>query len=175
MRKDLQKRVIFGGIALAFFIPVVLIGGVVFQIVVGLIAMLGVHELLKMKGLQTETIEGALAMLAALVLALPLESYLPFLPAGGNFIAYGLLVLLLMGTTVLAQGYTYDEVVYPIASSFYVGFGFHALIDPGSGNYALSLRAEDYGKVYFYVLEEKAEIYGQWPSFEEFLNSFVEE
>lgn len=128
MRKDLQKRVIFGGIALAFFIPVVLIGGVVFQIVVGLIAMLGVHELLKMKGLQTETIEGALAMLAALVLALPLESYLPFLPAGGNFIAYGLLVLLLMGTTVLAQGYTYDEVVYPIASSFYVGFGFHALI-----------------------------------------------
>ena len=128
MRKDLQKRVIFGGIALAFFIPVVLIGGVVFQIVVGIIAMLGVHELLKMKGLQTETIEGALAMLAALVLALPLESYLPFLPAGGNFIAYGLLVLLLMGTTVLAQGYTYDEVVYPIASSFYVRFGFHALI-----------------------------------------------
>ena len=47
--------------------------------------------------------------------------------------------------------------------------------DPGSGNYALSLREEDYGMVYFYVLEEKAEIYGQWPSFEEFLNSFVEE
>ena len=128
MTKDLQKRVIFGGIALAFFIPTVLFGGVFFQIVVGLIAMLGVHELLKMKGLQTETIEGALAMLAALVLTLPLESYLPFLPVGGNFIAYGLLVLLLMGTTVLAQGYTYDEVVYPIASSFYVGFGFHALI-----------------------------------------------
>lgn len=46
---------------------------------------------------------------------------------------------------------------------------------PGSGNYALSLSAEDYGKVYFYVLEEKAELYGQWPSFEDFLNSFVEE
>ena len=50
----------------------------------------------------------------------------------------------------------------------------HFAYDPGSGNYALSLRAEDYGKVYFYVLEEKAELYGQWPSFEEFLNSFVE-
>ena len=46
--------------------------------------MLGVHELLKMKGLQTETIEGALAMLAALVLTLPLESYLPFLPVVGT-------------------------------------------------------------------------------------------
>lgn len=51
----------------------------------------------------------------------------------------------------------------------------HFAYDPGSSNYALSLRAEDYGKVYFYVLEEKAEIYGQWASFEEFLNSFVEE
>ena len=51
----------------------------------------------------------------------------------------------------------------------------HFAYDPGSGNYALSLRAEDYGMVYFYVLEEKAEIYGQWASFEEFLNSFVEE
>ena len=39
----------------------------------------------------------------------------------------------------------------------------HFAYDPGSGNYALSLR------------EEKAEIYGQWASFEEFLNSFVEE
>ena len=51
----------------------------------------------------------------------------------------------------------------------------HFAYDPGSGNYALSLRAEDYGKVYFYVLEEKAELYGQWPSFEVFLTSFVEE
>ena len=51
----------------------------------------------------------------------------------------------------------------------------HFAYDPGSGNYALSLRTEDNGKVYFYVLEEKAEIYGQWASFEEFLNSFVEE
>ena len=51
----------------------------------------------------------------------------------------------------------------------------HFAYDPGSGNYVLSLREEDYGMVYFYVLEEKAEIYSQWTSFEEFLNSFVEE
>ena len=51
----------------------------------------------------------------------------------------------------------------------------HFAYDSGSGNYALSLREEDYGMVYFYVLEETAELYGQWPSFEVFLNSFVEE
>ena len=44
-------------------------------------------------------------------------------------IAYGLVVLILMGTTVLAQNYNYEDVVYPIASSFYVGLGFHSLVD----------------------------------------------
>ena len=82
-----------------------MVGGVFFQIVIGLIAMLGVHELLKMKGLETATFEGALAMLAAFVLTLPIEDYLPYLPADGNMIAYGLVVLILMGTTVLAQNY----------------------------------------------------------------------
>ena len=91
--------------------------------------MLGVHELLKMKGLETATFEGALAMLAAFVLTLPIEDYLPYLPADGNMIAYGLVVLILMGTTVLAQNYNYEDVVYPIASSFYVGLGFHSLVD----------------------------------------------
>ena len=67
----------------------------------------------------------------------------------------------------------FDDEVVP--AGFQAKELLHFAYDPGSGNYALSLREEDYGKVYFYVLEEKAELYGQWPSFEEFLNSFVEE
>jgi len=67
----------------------------------------------------------------------------------------------------------YDDEAVP--AGFRATDLLHFAYDPGSGNYALSLREEDCGKVYFYVLEEKAEIYGQWPSFEDFLNSFVEE
>ena len=67
----------------------------------------------------------------------------------------------------------YDDEAVP--AGFRATDLLHFAYDPGSGNYALSLREEDYGMVYFYVLEEKAEIYGQWASFEEFLNSFVEE
>ena len=65
----------------------------------------------------------------------------------------------------------YDDEAVP--AGFRATDLLHFAYDPGSGNYALSLREEDYGMVYFYVLEEKAEIYGQWPSFEDFLNSFV--
>ena len=67
----------------------------------------------------------------------------------------------------------FDDEVVP--AGFRATDLLHFAYDPGSGNYALSLREEDYGMVYFYVLEETAELYGQWPSFEVFLNSFVEE
>ena len=67
----------------------------------------------------------------------------------------------------------YDDEAVP--AGFRATDLLHFAYDPGSGNYALSLREEDYGKVYFYVLEETAELYGHWPSFEFFLNSFVEE
>lgn len=67
----------------------------------------------------------------------------------------------------------YDDEAVP--AGFSATDLLHFAYDPGSGNYALSLREEDYGMVYFYVLEETAELYGQWPSFEVFLNSFVEE
>ena len=67
----------------------------------------------------------------------------------------------------------YDDEAMP--AGFRATDLLHFAYDPGSGNYALSLREEDYGKVYFYGLEGTAELYGQWPSFEFFLNSFVEE
>ena len=67
----------------------------------------------------------------------------------------------------------YDDEAMP--AGFRATDLLHFAYDPGSGNYALSLREEDYGMVYFYILEETAEVYGQWPSFEVFLNSFVEE
>ncbi len=129
MTKDLQKRVIFGAIALAIFLSFVLKGGVFFQLFASLLAMLATAELIKMHRLSPSTIEGILAMLASVVLTLPLENYLPFLPTDGNYIAYAIVVFFLLGSTVFNLGtYSYSEVVFPIASSFYVGIGFHNLV-----------------------------------------------
>ena len=129
MDKELQRRVIFGGVALAIFIPVLMIGGALLQIGMGLLAMLGVHELLQMKGLRSTTLEGVLAMLAGFVLTIPLENYLKFLPIDGNVVAYSLVVFLLLGSTVLGKNYSFEDAAYPIAASFYVGIGFNALLD----------------------------------------------
>lgn len=129
MDKDLKKRLIFAGIALAIFLPLLVVGGAVLQICVGLLAMLAVHELLAMKGLRTATLEGVLTMLAAFVLTLPIETYLTFLPPDGNVIAYSSVIFILLGSIVFGKDYTFDDVVYPIAISFYVGTGFNALLD----------------------------------------------
>ena len=129
MIRDLQKRVIFGALSLAVFLPLVVIGGVAYQLFIGLLAMISTAELLKMNRLSPSSIEGILAMLAALVLTLPLETYLSFLPTDGNYVAFAIVVFLMLGTIVFNIGnYSYSDVVYPIASSFYVGIGFHNLI-----------------------------------------------
>lgn len=129
MDKDLQTRTIAAAVALVIFLPLLAFGGVPFQILIGILAMLAVHELLRMKRLESFSLEGVLAMLAALVYTLPLETYLPFLPVDGNVIAYGIIILLLLGTTVFSRSYSFEDAVYPIAASFYVGLGFNALID----------------------------------------------
>lgn len=58
MTQDLQKRTLFAGIALAIFLPILMIGGLLLQIAIGIIAMLAMHELLKMRDLETMTMEG---------------------------------------------------------------------------------------------------------------------
>ncbi len=129
MTSDLQKRVMFGGIALAIFLPFLLIGGTAFQFFVSLLAMIAVGELIKMNGLAPNSIEGMLTMLASVVLTLPLENFLTFLPTDGNYTAYAIVVFLLLGSIVFNFGqYNYSDVVFPIASSFYIGIGFHNLI-----------------------------------------------
>ena len=144
MTNDLQKRVIFGGLALAIFLPFLLIGGVAFQVFVGLLAIIATAELIKMHNLAPNSIEGILAMLASLVLTLPLENYLTFLPTDGNYTAYGIMVFILLGSTVFQKGrYNYSEVVFPIASSFYIGIGFHNLI---------LARMDSLNKVFFALL-----------------------
>ena len=118
MNRDLQKRVIFGALALAVFIPLLVLGGVTFQLFIGLLAMIATAELLKMNHLSPSSIEGILTMLAALVLTLPLEAYLSFLPTDGNYVAYTIVVFILLGTIVFhISHYSYTDEVWSLLKS----------------------------------------------------------
>ena len=121
----MKQRVIWGAIALLIMLPFLLHGGLSFQVFVGFLAMVGVAEMLRMKHLEFFSIEGVLSMLGAFVLTVPLDNYFTSLPIDSNFAVYGLLVfLLLAGTVINCDDYSFDDVSYPIAASLYVGIDF---------------------------------------------------
>lgn len=124
----MQQRVIYGGIALAIFLPFVFIGGLSFQLLLGALAAIGVFEMLRMKQLEPFSFEGILAMLAAIVMTIQMDQYLTFLPTDSSFISYALVVFLILAGTVLnSREYSFDDATFAIASSFYIGIGFHNL------------------------------------------------
>lgn len=126
----MQKRIVFGSLAAAIFLPFVMMGGLPFQLLAGLLAVIGVYELFAMKGLEIFSFEGILAMLGAFVLTIPMEHYLPFLPVGGGFSVYTVMSFLLLAGTVFSQSsYSFEDAVFPIASSYYVGIGFQNLVN----------------------------------------------
>ncbi|WP_288623413.1 phosphatidate cytidylyltransferase [uncultured Streptococcus sp.] len=126
----MKQRVIWGAIALLILLPFLLLGGLSFQVFAGLLAMIGVAEMLRMKRLEFFSIEGVLAMLGAFVLTVPLNNYFTSLPLDSSFSVYGLLVFLLLAGTVLnSDDYSFDDVSYPIAASLYVGIGFQNLVN----------------------------------------------
>lgn len=127
----MKERAIWGGIAILIFLPFLFMGGLMFQIFVGILAMIGVSEMLKMKGLEIFSFEGVLAMLASFLLVVPLDNYLVSLPNNANYLAFGLMVFLLLVGTVFSKSsrYSFEDAAFPIAASFYVGFGLQNLVN----------------------------------------------
>lgn len=140
----MKDRIIWGVGMFAIFFPFLILGGILFQILVSVLAGLSVYELFKMKKLEPFSFEGGIAMLAAVVLAIPLQNYFNFLPIDAGWTAFGLLAfLLLVGTVFQSPSYSFEDAAYPIATSFYVGFGFQNLINA---------RIAGFDKVFFALL-----------------------
>ena len=109
----------------AIFLPLLFIGGLPFQLLVGAIAMVAVSEMLRMKHLEIFSIEGILSMVAAFILAVPIDQYFISLPTNASVTGFAVISFLILAGTVLnSDHYSFDDAAYPIASAFYVGFGF---------------------------------------------------
>ena len=125
----MQERLIGGGVAAAIFLPLLFIGGLPFQLLVGAMAMVAVSEMLRMKHLEIFSIEGILSMVAAFILAVPIDQYFISLPTNASVTGFAVISFLILAGTVLnSDHYFFDDAAYPIASAFYVGFGFQNLI-----------------------------------------------
>ncbi|PQF21823.1 phosphatidate cytidylyltransferase [Enterococcus mundtii] len=126
----MKQRVITAVVALALFIPIIWIGGIGLELVAALLAVVGVYELFRMKGLTLLSFEGVLSAIGAVFLVLPKERWFFFLPEQTNeFMLFYLTVMILLGAAVFSKNmYTIDEAGFPVVTSLYVGFGFQNFV-----------------------------------------------
>ncbi|AYG01214.1 phosphatidate cytidylyltransferase [Lactococcus allomyrinae] len=125
----MTQRIITGVVAGGIFLALLVLGGVYFQILVGLLVIIAMHELFKMYKLQLLSFEGILATLASLSLALPIGQHFLGLNVDGGMMLFTLFLFAMLTGMVFSNGkYSFEDVAFPFLSAFYVGIGFQNLL-----------------------------------------------
>lgn len=129
----MKQRIITAIIAAALFIPFVLYGKVPFTLLVVAMAVVGFYELVKMKGISIFSIPGVIGLLALILLVIPNHWQADVVQAIGYssvlMVVYGLMILLLIYIVLVKNKITFDEIGFILLGAFYVGMGFHFLIE----------------------------------------------
>lgn len=141
----MKQRIITGVIAAALFIGVTVYGNLPFTLVIIALAIIGLHELLRMKKITILSPQGLIALLLTLATVIPeqwKETYLGYF-SGAEPIVLALLLILVV-TVITKNRFTFDDAGFVILSSLYVGYGFH---------YILETRLMDQGlQILFFIL-----------------------
>lgn len=123
----MKQRVITAVIALIFFIPIVLAGGLWMDWLTILFGVVGIGEIFLMKKQVLVSIDFVLALLATLVWTIPDSFFKTVFPNNvtkfGVF--FGLIMLFLTWTVLSKNKTTFDDVGVYVLAALYIGTGFH--------------------------------------------------
>ncbi|WP_303965024.1 phosphatidate cytidylyltransferase [Sporosarcina ureae] len=128
----MKQRIITAIVALAFFVPLIIIGGLPFIIMIFAISTIGLYELLRMRNMSIFSIGGFISWLLLLVILLPsrwTEQVEGFLRLGKLEMIYVLILLLLVYTVVMKNKWTFEDIAFSAIGALYVGIGFYYLIE----------------------------------------------
>lgn len=131
-KNKLKQRIITAVIAAALFIPLVIIGGWPFTLVVYAMGTVGLYELLRMKKLSIFSVPGILSWIALIVLLLPAQLTQSFEQTIGYTkveVAFMSVLLLLVYTVLVKNKFTFDDAAFSLFGAMYVGIGFYYLIE----------------------------------------------
>lgn len=125
----MKQRVITALIMAAVFIPVVYYGTWVLDVLIAVIAVTGLSELYRMKGLPLFSLEGIVATLALLGMIFPNE-VLGIFPEQftSNTLIYLAALILLICTVFSKNHFTFNDAGISILGVLYIGFGFQSLL-----------------------------------------------
>lgn len=131
-KNKLKQRIITAVIAAALFIPLVIIGGWPFTLVVYAMGTVGLYELLRMKKLSIFSVPGILSWIALIVLLLPAQLTQSFEQTIGYTkveVAFMSVLLLSVYTVLVKNKFTFDDAAFSLFGAMYVGIGFYYLIE----------------------------------------------
>lgn len=128
----MKQRIITAVIAAIFFIPFVIYGKVPFAILVYLMAMIGLYEILRMRGISIFSVQGFLGIvtLAAILMPKSLEETIQEITTY-NKIEFIIIttILLLIYVVIMKNKFTFDDAAFFILGALYVGIGFYYFIE----------------------------------------------
>jgi phosphatidate cytidylyltransferase len=125
----MKQRVITAIVALALFIPTIIIGGWWLQVVIAALAVIAVSEVVQMRRMLLVTFGAILAMVGVAVMTLPLTVFadLPFglTPAS---LLYIFVLLMLFHTVIAKNAFSFEDAGVFTLAMLYVGIGFHFFV-----------------------------------------------
>ncbi|ALC85999.1 phosphatidate cytidylyltransferase [Bacillus sp. FJAT-22090] len=128
----MKQRIITGAIAMALFVPIVLLGGPIFNILIYVMAVVGLFELLRMKGIKLFSIAGLISILLLFILLIPSSIATDVFQVTGHTKIEWLFVavfVLLIYTVLVKNNFTFDDAAFTLMATLYVGIGFYYFIE----------------------------------------------
>ncbi|MDQ0217045.1 phosphatidate cytidylyltransferase [Peribacillus cavernae] len=125
----MKQRIITGIIAAAVFLPIVMLGGLPFLILVYLMATIGLFELLRMKRMPLFSFASTVSFLLLWLVLLP-EDYSVFLDSmqyDKTQLVLLSVILYLINTVISKNRFTFEDTGFSLLSVLYVGMGFFYL------------------------------------------------
>lgn len=125
----MKTRVITATVALAIFVPLVLLGGWWIQALAALLAVVATSEIVRMRRTLLVDFGAILAMVGAAVMTLPATAWqdwdLP-ITLQGSTLLYIFVVLMLFHTVIAKNKFSFEDAGVFTLAMMYVGMGFHA-------------------------------------------------
>lgn len=128
----MKQRIITGVVAALFFIPFVVYGKIPFTVLVYLMAIIGLYEIVRMKGISIFSIPGFISILTIAAILMPksfeetIHQYTTY--SKMEFIIITT-ILLLLYVVLKKNKFTFDDASFLILGALYVGIGFYYFIE----------------------------------------------
>lgn len=154
----LKTRVITAIVALAIFIPLILIGHLPLTIAAIALAIVAMSEILIMKKMFLTSFAAIMSYLGVAIVTVP-QSWLAWLPDHFNRLTtfYLIVILILLHTVVHKGRFSFDDAGVLILGMLYIGMGFNAFIQARAVNFVTLL----YGMLIVWLTDSGAYIFGR--------------